>query len=102
MSRKRKKKRGEDGHVDESWLLPYADLLTLLLAVFIVLFASSALDETKFSQISSVFNQIFDGGTGMMDSSAPTPVPVPKESVGEENENSSYLEDQQSLGRNPG
>ena len=98
MSRKRKKKRGEDGHVDESWLLPYADLLTLLLAVFIVLFASSALDETKFNQISSVFNQIFDGGTGMMDSSAPTPVSVPKDSVGEENENSSYLEDQQSLG----
>ncbi len=73
-------------------------LLTLLLAVFIVLFASSALDETKFSQMSSVFNQIFDGGTGMMDSSAPTPVLVPKESEGEENENSSYLEDQQSLG----
>ena len=98
MSRKRKKKRGDEGHINESWLLPYADLMTLLLAVFIVLFASSALDESKFSQISSVFNQIFDGGTGVMDNSAPTPVPVPKDSAGEENENSSYLEDQQSLG----
>jgi len=96
LSRKRKKKR-DDGHVDESWLLPYSDLLTLLLALFIVLFASSSLDEAKFSQISSVFNQIFDGGTGVMDSSAPTPVPVPKDSAGEKNENSSYLEDQQSL-----
>jgi chemotaxis protein MotB len=97
LSRKRKKKRGDEGHINESWLLPYADLLTLLLAVFIVLFASSSLDASKFSQMSSVFNQIFDGGTGMMDSSAPTPVPVPKDSEGEENENSSYLEDQQSL-----
>lgn len=96
MSRKRKKKR-DDGHVDESWLLPYSDLLTLLLALFIVLFASSSIDESKFSQISSVFNQIFDGGTGVMDNSAPTTVPVPKDSSGEENESSSYLEDQQSL-----
>lgn len=83
--------------MDESWLLPYADLLTLLLALFIVLFASSSLDEAKFSQLSSVFNQIFDGGTGVMDSSAPTPVSIPKDSIGEKNENSSYLEDQQSL-----
>lgn len=97
MSRKRKKKNHDSGHVNESWLLPYADLLTLLLAMFIVLFASSSLDEAKFSQISSVFNQIFDGGTGVMDSSSPTAVPIPKDSAGEENENSSYLEDQQSL-----
>lgn len=65
--------------------------------MFIVLFASSSLDEAKFSQLSSVFNQIFDGGTGVMDSSAPTPVPIPQDSEGEENENTSYLEDQQSL-----
>ncbi|MCM3711364.1 flagellar motor protein MotB [Sporosarcina luteola] len=97
MSRRRKRKNKDEGHMDESWLLPYADLLTLLLALFIVLFASSSLDEAKFSQLSSVFNQIFDGGTGVMDSSAPTPVSIPKDSIGEKNENSSYLEDQQSL-----
>ncbi|WP_252504158.1 flagellar motor protein MotB [Sporosarcina sp. Marseille-Q4943] len=97
MSRKRKRRNREEGHINESWLLPYADLLTLLLAMFIVLFASSSLDEAKFSQISSVFNQIFDGGTGVMDNAAPTTVPIPKDSAGEQNENSSYLEDQQSL-----
>ena len=97
MSRKRKKKSGDDGHINESWLLPYADLLTLLLAVFIVLFASSALDETKFSQISSVFNEIFEGGTGVMNHSAPTPAPGPKDTDGEGKESNSYLEDQQSL-----
>jgi len=95
---KRRKRKSQDGHIDESWLLPYADLLTLLLALFIVLFASSSVDEAKFSQISSVFNEIFEGGRGVMDNSAPTTVPVPQDSTGEESENSSYLEDQRSLG----
>lgn len=42
MSRKRKRKKHEE-HVDESWLLPYADLLTLLLALFIVLLQAARL-----------------------------------------------------------
>ena len=46
MPKRRKRKKEEHG-VDESWLLPYADLLTLLLAVFIVLFASSSVDEAN-------------------------------------------------------
>lgn len=78
--------------------MPYADLLTLLFALFVVLFASSTIDESKFNQISSVFNQIFDGGQGMMDNVAPTVVPVPKDSIGSNDENTSYLEDQKSLG----
>ncbi|GKV57146.1 motility protein B [Sporosarcina sp. NCCP-2222] len=97
MSKRRKKRKSEDGHINESWLLPYSDLLTLLLALFIVLFASSSVDEAKFSQISSVFNEIFDGGRGVMDNSSPTTVPVPKDQAGQENDNSSYLEDQRSL-----
>lgn len=38
-------------HADETWLIPYSDLLTLLLALFIVLFASSSLDKDKAAQI---------------------------------------------------
>ncbi len=38
-------------HPDETWLIPYSDLLTLLLALFIVLFASSSLDKNKAAQI---------------------------------------------------
>lgn len=94
---KRRKKRRDSGHIDESWLLPYADLMTLLLAVFIVLFASSTIDENKLEQFSSVFNELFDSGQGIMDSSAPTPVPVPKDAVGEDDENPSYIEDRRSL-----
>lgn len=84
--------------MSESWLLPYSDLLTLLLALFIVLFASSSMDEGRFQQMSAVFSEIFESGSGIMSESAPTNVPVPDDSVGEQNENSSYLEDQQSLG----
>lgn len=65
MSKKRKRKK-DDGHIDESWLLPYSDLLTLLLALFIVLFASSSVDQSKLQRMSETFNAIFSGGTGFM------------------------------------
>lgn len=98
LSKRRNKKRKDAGGVDESWLLPYADLMTLLLALFIVLFASSTVDVEKLEKLSAVFSEIFDSGSGIMENSAPTAVPVPPaNSIGEENENSSYLEDQQSL-----
>jgi len=71
--------------------------MTLLLALFIVLFASSSVDEVKLKQMSVVFSEIFDGGQGVMDNAAPTPVPIPKDSVGTNNENTSYIEDQKSL-----
>ncbi|UYO36698.1 flagellar motor protein MotB [Bacillus zhangzhouensis] len=69
MARKRKKHDHED-HVDESWLLPYADLLTLLVALFIVLFASSSIDAAKYEQMAKSFNVVFTGGTGVMDQSS--------------------------------
>ncbi|MBS4179226.1 flagellar motor protein MotB [Lederbergia citrea] len=70
MSRRKRKKRDEN-HSDESWLLPYADLLTLLLALFIVLFSTSSVDAQKFQQLSQVFNGIFLGGTGPLDYQQP-------------------------------
>lgn len=57
--------------MDESWLVPYADILTLLLALFIVLFATSSVDVKKFKSMSNVFNQVFNGGTGVMDNPSP-------------------------------
>lgn len=46
-------------HADETWLIPYSDLLTLLLALFIVLFASSSLDKKKAAQIQYAFAAAF-------------------------------------------
>jgi chemotaxis protein MotB len=63
----RKKKKHDDTHVDETWLIPYADMLTLLLALFIVLFAASSVDEGKFMLISETFEEIFTGGNDLLD-----------------------------------
>lgn len=59
--------------MDESWLIPYADLLTLLLALFIVLFAMSSVDAVKFQQLSKAFNDVFAGGTGVFEFQSPMP-----------------------------
>ncbi len=69
---KLKRKKKHDEHIDESWLIPYADILTLLLALFIVLFASSQIDQKKFEAVAEAFASELDGGTGILDSNSPT------------------------------
>ncbi|TKH05357.1 flagellar motor protein MotB [Peribacillus simplex] len=94
MARRKKKQRHEE-HIDESWLVPYADILTLLLALFIVLFASSSVDAVRFQQLSNVFNQVFTSGTGFMDfpSDSPSNEPTsPEQRTG--------AEDLEKLGKN--
>lgn len=59
---KRNKKKHEEEHPDETWLVPYSDVLTLLLALFIVLFASSTIDAKKFEQMMQTFAIEFNGG----------------------------------------
>lgn len=73
---KRKKKQHHEEHVDETWLIPYSDLLTLLLALFIVLFAMSSVDAVKFKQLAYAFQSSFNGGTGVL--KYPSPMPSPE------------------------
>ena len=54
MSKKRKHAHQEE-EAGEAWLLPYSDLMTLLLAVFIVLFAVSKIDASKAQEMSEQF-----------------------------------------------
>ncbi|HEX5094638.1 MAG TPA: flagellar motor protein MotB [Acidimicrobiia bacterium] len=60
-------------HVNhEAWVIPYADLLTLLMAMFIALFAMSTVDMDKFKSLSLGFNEALGGGelsTGVFDPS---------------------------------
>jgi len=70
-----KKKHGHNDHeehADESWLLPYSDLMTLLLALFIVLYAASAVNTSKLEQLSKAFNSVFNNGFGLLDHSSIT------------------------------
>ncbi len=62
-----KKKAHHEEHIDETWLIPYADMLTLLLALFIVMFAMSEVDKTKMITLAQQFNVIFAGGAGIVE-----------------------------------
>jgi chemotaxis protein MotB len=64
---------GEEAHTDESWLIPYADLLTLLLALFIVLYASSNIDQTKYNAMAAAFYQQMAEGGGLQNPPATDP-----------------------------
>ncbi|WP_371320193.1 flagellar motor protein MotB [Chengkuizengella axinellae] len=62
------RKLDKDSHkIDESWLIPYADLLVLLLALFIVLFSSSEIDAKKMEKLASSLNAYLDGGTSILE-----------------------------------
>ena len=64
----RKPKDDEDRENLERWLLTYADLITLLLAFFIVLYSMSRLDAEKFEHISKALRTVLRG-----DSASPLP-----------------------------
>jgi len=57
------RKKHHEEHIDETWLIPYSDLLTLLLALFVVLFAVSSVDTAKFEELRQSFSSSFGGGT---------------------------------------
>ena len=62
MARKKEPEFPHEDHPDETWLVPYSDLLCLLLALFIVLFSSSNMDKNKAAQmeysLAAAFNAI--------------------------------------------
>ena len=96
LAKKHKRHKKHEEHVDESWLVPYADILTLLLALFIVLFASSSVDQKKLEEMSAVFSDIFSGGSGVMDN--PTVIESPDSTSTELQKGASrYIEDQELL-----
>jgi chemotaxis protein MotB len=58
-----KKKRGDDhgDHPDERWLVTYADLMTLLVALFMVLFSISSVNKSKFESVQKSLQDAFSG-----------------------------------------
>ena len=71
----------EEEHVNhERWMVTYADMLTLLLVLFIVLYAISSLNTDKFAELKASLSNAFgngqspvlNGGTGPVDGSSMT------------------------------
>lgn len=62
----RRKHKHEEHENAERWLLTYADLITLLLGLFVILYASSQVDQKKFIAVVQAFGRIFEGGSGVL------------------------------------
>lgn len=55
-----RKKKAEEAGVGEKWAVPYADFLSLLLALFIALYAISSVNKSKLEALKIEFIKIFD------------------------------------------
>jgi len=81
-----RRRRGapEEEHVNhERWLVSYSDMITVLMALFIVLFAISQVDQEKYIALSrslaagfgdgrpEVSSTVLDGGSGVLDGLTP-------------------------------
>ncbi|HEX4519271.1 MAG TPA: flagellar motor protein MotB [Gaiellaceae bacterium] len=60
-----RRRRGGGGHAEhdssERWLLTYADMITLLLALFIVLWSISSVNVSKFAALKQSLTEAFSG-----------------------------------------
>ncbi|WP_115048493.1 flagellar motor protein MotD [Xanthomonas arboricola] len=71
MARRRKHHEEHGNH--EAWAIPYADLMTLLLAFFVVMYAISSLNEGKYKVMAQALTTAFGGA-----STAASPVQIGK------------------------
>jgi chemotaxis protein MotB len=79
---KKKKHQGEHEN-SERWLLTYADLITLLLGLFVILYAMSKVDAGKYAQMVEALSGVFGKGKeGMLEGNNGVvlpPIPVKNE-----------------------
>jgi chemotaxis protein MotB len=61
------KKPHEEHENHERYLVTYADLITLLLGLFVILYASSKADTPKYIAISNALRNIFNGSGRVLD-----------------------------------
>jgi chemotaxis protein MotB len=79
MSARRQKHHEEEEHENhERWLVTYADMLTVLMALFLVMFAISVVDQTKAEKLAGSVREYFgtgptlmDGGDGLLEDQKP-------------------------------
>jgi chemotaxis protein MotB len=62
----RKRKRTEDHENLDRWLLTYSDLITLLLAFFVVMYSMSQIDAKKFGKMAEALSGVLKGGESLV------------------------------------
>ena len=98
MARKKRGKKHEE-EASEAWLLPYSDLMTLLLALFIALFAINAKpDSEKIQALAQAFTAAFNmGGPSFFDKAGPN-MSLQRQIISSEDKgNEAYIQENQSL-----
>ncbi|MBI3788885.1 MAG: flagellar motor protein, partial [Ignavibacteriales bacterium] len=55
----KRKHQAEEPENHERWLLTYADLITLLLGLFVILYAMSKVDSAKYAELISALSGVF-------------------------------------------
>lgn len=64
MIRKIQNNQGVEETKTDRYLITYADLITLLLGLFVILYASAQVDEEKYKELSNAFSSYFQPGSG--------------------------------------
>ena len=77
----RRRHKHEEHPNHEAWVIPYADLLTLLLALFVVLYAMSSVNTTKYRALAQAISAAFNGSRAVIQPMTPnapqSSMPVP-------------------------
>jgi chemotaxis protein MotB len=76
-----RRRRNEEHDNHEAWAIPYGDLVTLLLAFFVVMYAMSSVNEGKYRVLSDSLSEAFNG----------TPHSTPSQAAAEDQSRSSQL-----------
>ncbi len=64
---RRKRVAAEEPHNSERWAVSYMDMVTVMMCLFIVLFAISQVDQQKFEQLSKSLGAAFGGDATQME-----------------------------------
>jgi chemotaxis protein MotB len=69
------KKHHDESHENhERWLLTYADLITLLMIFFVVMYSMSKLDVAKYAALAQSLSLTMGGGKNIIGDNSPTPI----------------------------
>ncbi|HWG75710.1 MAG TPA: flagellar motor protein MotD [Steroidobacteraceae bacterium] len=82
-----RRRRHEEHENHEAWAIPYGDLVTLLLAFFVVMYSMSEVNDGKYRVLSNSLSEAFGGaphsaaGNAFTSTLKPIQVPLPDEQV---------------------
>jgi len=91
LVRRKSKETKHPNH--ERWLITYADMITLLLIFFIVMYTISRVDAHKFQSLAASLAEAMGAGGMIMESPGPSFIPGASETAGDKLSEKAELED---------